>query len=84
MEITVVITLAAPTPDGGGDDPAVRSQAIDATHRYTHLARSRSDALAWCVRLVGSHIDEWLKDLRTALEDVERLRASGPGLRTGR
>ena len=140
-EITVVIPLAVPTPDPGGDDPAVRAQAIDGrvagfredtrdqrvaiareaehrferkvawavrtgddTHRFTHLAvpvmtrlrqperlvldtlvaanvaRSRSDALAWCVRLVGTHTDEWLSDLRTALEDVERLRASGPGL----
>ena len=45
-----------------------------------NVARSRSDALAWCVRLVGTHTDEWLNDLRTALEDVERLRATGPGL----
>ena len=43
-----------------------------------NVARSRSDALAWCVRLVGQHADEWLNDLRSALEDVERLRARGP------
>lgn len=42
------------------------------------VARSRSDALAWCVRLVGRHTDEWLRDLRAALHDVERLRADGP------
>ena len=24
------------------------------------VARSRSDALAWCVRLVGQHEDDWL------------------------
>jgi hypothetical protein len=42
------------------------------------VARSRSDALAWCVRLVGRNTDEWLRDLRAALHDVERLRADGP------
>ena len=42
------------------------------------VARSRSDALAWCVRLVGKHTEEWLRDLRTAMEQVERIRADGP------
>lgn len=42
------------------------------------VARSRSDALAWCVRLVGQHTGEWLEELRTALADVERVRATGP------
>ncbi|MEW2357353.1 hypothetical protein [Spirillospora sp. NPDC029432] len=42
------------------------------------VARSRSDALAWCVRLVGKNTDEWLAELRTALEYVERARAAGP------
>ncbi len=42
------------------------------------VARSRSDALAWCVRLVGRNTDEWLRELRSALEAVERVRASGP------
>ena len=43
------------------------------------VARSRSDALAWCVRLVGQHEDSWLADLRAALLKVERVRAEGPG-----
>jgi hypothetical protein len=43
------------------------------------VARSRSDALAWCVRLVGEHQDTWLADLRTALRKVEQVRAEGPG-----
>jgi hypothetical protein len=43
------------------------------------VARSRSDALAWCVRLVGKHQDTWLADLRTALGKVEQVRAEGPG-----
>jgi hypothetical protein len=44
------------------------------------VARSRADALAWCVRLVGSHADEWLEGLRGALEQVDRLRTEGPRL----
>lgn len=44
------------------------------------VARSRSDALAWCVRLVGEHADEWLAKLRQAMADVDRLRGQGPGL----
>jgi hypothetical protein len=42
------------------------------------VARSRSHALAWCVRLVGQHADDWLAALRAAMEDVERVRAQGP------
>ncbi|MEV5710027.1 hypothetical protein [Actinoallomurus sp. NPDC052274] len=44
------------------------------------VARSRSDALAWCVRLVGKNADEWLAELRDALLHVERARAAGPRL----
>ena len=43
-----------------------------------NVARSRADALAWCVRLVGQHTEDWLADLRAAMEEVDRLRASGP------
>jgi hypothetical protein len=42
------------------------------------VARSRSDALAWCVRLVGSNADTWLVDLREALQSVQKVRAAGP------
>ena len=42
------------------------------------VARSRSDALAWCVRLVGEHEDSWLSGLREALRHVEQVRAEGP------
>ncbi len=42
------------------------------------VARSRSEALAWCVRLVGRHTEDWLAELRTAMESVERVRRSGP------
>ncbi|MGW0804224.1 hypothetical protein [Nonomuraea sp. NPDC002799] len=44
------------------------------------VARSRSDALAWCVRLVGRHTDTWLADLRDALRHVDRVRSEGPGV----
>jgi hypothetical protein len=44
------------------------------------VARSRSDALVWAVRLVGEHADEWLGELRSAMEQVDRLRAEGPDL----
>lgn len=42
------------------------------------VARSRSHALAWCVRLVADKQDEWLKDLREALTHVEKVRSEGP------
>jgi Arc/MetJ-type ribon-helix-helix transcriptional regulator len=42
------------------------------------VARSRSEALAWCVRLVGQHQDEWLAELREAMTTVADVRAKGP------
>ncbi len=44
------------------------------------VARSRSDAVVWAVRLVGQHADSWLGDLRSAMEEVNRLRDQGPDL----
>jgi hypothetical protein len=46
----------------------------------TGVARSRSDALAWSVKLVGEHTDEWLAKLREAMSAVDDLRAQGPEL----
>jgi hypothetical protein len=43
------------------------------------VARSRSDALAWCVRLTGENADAWLARLRDALRHVEEVRDQGPG-----
>jgi len=43
------------------------------------VARSRSDALAWCVKLVGQHTEDWLTDLRQAMTRVDELRRQGPG-----
>jgi hypothetical protein len=42
------------------------------------VARSRSDALAWCVRLVGKHTQQWLDELRQAMGAVDELRRRGP------
>ncbi|GEL24460.1 hypothetical protein PSU4_34140 [Pseudonocardia sulfidoxydans NBRC 16205] len=42
------------------------------------VARSRSDALAWAVRLVGEHAEEWLGELREAMAKVDELRTKGP------
>ena len=44
------------------------------------VARSRSDALAWSVRLVGQHADDWLGQLRDAMAEVDKLRGEGPSL----
>ncbi|ORA31963.1 hypothetical protein [Mycobacterium aquaticum] len=44
------------------------------------VARSRSDALAWSVKLVGQHTEEWLGKLREAMKNVDDLRAEGPNL----
>jgi hypothetical protein len=44
------------------------------------VARSRSDALAWSVRLVGEHAQEWLAKLRAAMAEVDDVRTQGPGL----
>jgi len=42
------------------------------------VARSRSEALAWCVRLVAQHEQEWIEDLRAAMTAVEEVRHRGP------
>ncbi len=43
------------------------------------VARSRSEAVAWCVRLVGEHEEDWLGELHDALAAVREARAKGPG-----
>jgi hypothetical protein len=42
------------------------------------VARSRSDALGWCVRLVAQHEDDWLTELRSAMSRVADVRTQGP------
>ena len=55
------------------EERAVLDTLIDAG-----VARSRSEALAWCVRLVGRHEGDWIAELRTALDAVAEARAAGP------
>ena len=61
-----------------GDPPA--RELAEACERLVDagVARSRSDALAWCVRLTGEHADAWLAELRDALRRVEEVRSQGP------
>jgi hypothetical protein len=42
------------------------------------VARSRSEALAWAVKLTGEHADSWLANLREAMSEVDKLRSEGP------
>jgi Arc/MetJ-type ribon-helix-helix transcriptional regulator len=42
------------------------------------VARSRSEALAWCVRLVSQHEADWIRELRDAMSAVEEVRSRGP------
>ena len=42
------------------------------------VARSRAEALAWCVKLVGQHESDWLAELRDAMSKVADVRSKGP------
>lgn len=55
------------------DERAVLDTLIDAG-----VARSRSEALAWSVRLVAENESEWIDKLRDAMTDLEALRDEGP------
>lgn len=55
------------------DEREVLDTLIDAG-----VARSRSEALAWCVRLVGHHEADWIGRLREAVATIEEARRSGP------
>jgi hypothetical protein len=48
---------------------------------HAGVARSRSEALAWCVRLVHENESDWIEQLRQALVQVEQVRAEGPAAR---
>jgi len=75
-ETTLFTTLTIPTMTR----LRLRERRVLDTLIDAGVARSRSDALAWCVRLVGRHQAEWLADLRDALVGVERIRSEGPTL----
>jgi hypothetical protein len=42
------------------------------------VARTRSEALAWCVKLVGDNEESWISELRTAFAEVKAVRGRGP------
>lgn len=72
---TVFTHLAAPVMTRlRMNERAVVDTLVDAG-----VARSRSEALAWCVRLVADNEGEWIGRLRQALSAVEEVRAAGPG-----
>jgi hypothetical protein len=58
----------------------LRERAVLETLIDGGIARSRSEALAWCVKLVARHQEDWLAELREALEAVEKVRVVGPSL----
>lgn len=55
------------------DERAVLDTLIDG-----NVARSRSEALSWCVKLVGEHEADWIAALRSALTEVDDVRQRGP------
>lgn len=55
------------------DERQVLDTLIDAG-----VARSRSEALAWCVQQVGRNQGEWIGRLKQAMSEVERIRREGP------
>jgi len=73
-ETTLFTTLTIPTMTR----LRLRERRVLDTLVDAGVARSRSEALSWCVRLVGRHQAEWLEDLRDALVGVERIRSEGP------
>lgn len=42
------------------------------------VARSRSEAVSWCVQLVAEHEGDWLRELQDAIDRVTELRRRGP------
>jgi hypothetical protein len=50
----------------------------DRNHPEVRRTRSRSEALAWCVKLVGDNEGEWIESLRGALGAVREARGTGP------
>jgi hypothetical protein len=55
-----------------------RERAVLDTLVDAGVARSRSDALAWCARLVADKQKDWIDELRSAFAEVEKVRSAGP------
>jgi hypothetical protein len=60
----------------------MKERAVLDTLVEANVARSRSEALAWCVQLVREHEGDWIKQLRDALAHVDEARAAGPETQT--
>jgi len=58
----------------------LRERAVLDTLIDAGVARSRSEALAWCVRLVAQHEGDWIDQLRAAMSHVEEVREQGPDI----
>lgn len=56
----------------------MRERAVLDTLIDAGVARSRSEALAWCVQLVGDNEGAWIEKLRNALGAVREARGAGP------
>lgn len=56
----------------------LRERAVLDTLIDGGVARSRSEALAWCVRLVARHEADWISELRDAISGVHKVREQGP------
>ena len=56
----------------------MKERAVLDTLVDANVARSRSEALAWCVQLVREHEGDWIQQLRDALAHVDEARAAGP------
>ena len=73
--------FAGRVPDGwfaGAPEVRVDHDEVLDTLVAAGVARSRSDALGWCVRLVGQHQQEWIGELRDALVHVREVAGRGP------
>ncbi len=56
----------------------LRERAVLDTLIDAGVARSRSEALSWCVRPVGKNESEWVHSLRQPLAELEKPRPRGP------
>ncbi len=56
----------------------MRERAVLDTLVDAGVARSRSEALAWCVRLVADNESAWIEKLRGVLGAVKQARGEGP------
>lgn len=56
----------------------IEERAVLDTLIEAGVARSRSEAVAWAVRLVGDNEADWIGRVREAMAEVDAVRDSGP------